>query len=134
MSLLVVSFTLIAIDASALFGIKIKFEKGSKEWNADHTKTECVGKGLCTISIDVDALNVGTLGWGENGRFGLSTSKNILSDRFWSDTFCDGYLTIYKDIILSTDIVSKIKNCPPIIKAGKYKYTIENSELVVYFN
>ena len=123
-----------AKDASALFGIKIHFEKGTKQWNADHTVVECVGKGICIFTIDVNALSTGTLGWGENGKFGLSTSTSILNDSYWADTFTGGYLTIYKDIVLSTDIISKIRNCPSVVKAGRYKYAIENSELVVYFN
>ncbi len=121
-------------NASALFGIKIHYERGAKEWNAAHTEAVCIGRGICEFKITGNAMNVGTLGNGENNRFGFATSKDVLRNTFWAETFNGGYLFIDKDIELSTDIISKIRNCPRIIKAGKYPYTIEGTELVVYFN
>ncbi|RYD53316.1 MAG: hypothetical protein EOP52_04020 [Sphingobacteriales bacterium] len=55
--------------AIKLFGFEVSFEKGSKEWNADRTSAECIGKGLCKISVRADALSFkGNIGIDDEGR------------------------------------------------------------------
>lgn len=44
--------------AATMVGVVVEVKKGTKEWNADHTKTECVGKGFCEMTI------TGTVGTG----------------------------------------------------------------------
>lgn len=34
-----------------IFNIEIKYTRGKKEWNADQTGTECVGKGMCELVV-----------------------------------------------------------------------------------
>ncbi|HEY9178090.1 MAG TPA: hypothetical protein VIN07_10385 [Flavipsychrobacter sp.] len=47
------SVFLVSKDSYALkiFGIEIKYERGIKEWNADRTATECVSRGMCSLTI-----------------------------------------------------------------------------------
>lgn len=123
-----------------IFGISITYKRGIREWNADRTETYCVGRGLCEIIISGSAggsgsvVGIGTLGFDENKRFGLSFSADVLRDPNWTDTFVDGILTITQDILIDRDIISKLPNCPPVIKPGRYKYVVAGNEAIVYFN
>ncbi len=122
-----------------LLGIEIRFEKGTKQWNADRTETKCEGKGICIIVIKGNVgLNenemAGTLGFDENNRFGMLVSADQIRSSQWGDTFVDGVLTIYKDITLGSDIREKLRNCPSTIPAGKYRYTVENGSATILFN
>lgn len=131
----------VIVDVSAgikLFGIEIHVKKGTLEWDATKTKTECVGKGLCEITIKGGAdiggvFSGGILGFDESGRFGLSLPKEVLQDPKWSDTFVRGQVTIFKDIYLSNDITSKIRNCPVKIKAGTYSIIQEGNLIFIFF-
>ena len=42
-----------SLDSYALkiFGVEIHYVRGKKEWNANHTATECVGRGMCELTI-----------------------------------------------------------------------------------
>ncbi len=44
-------FTSHRVMADTVVGIQVEVKKGTKEWNADRTKTECVGKGLCEFTL-----------------------------------------------------------------------------------
>lgn len=125
-------------EAAKIFGIEVKVVKGTKEWNADRTVIECVGKGFCELTIKATVSSpepqlIGTLGWIDGTNFGFSVSSTILRDSKWSDTFVNGFITIQKDLVISPDISSQIKNCPSTIKAGKYRYTVEGGNVYVYF-
>lgn len=125
-------------SASKIFGIEVKVVKGTKEWNADRTAIECVGKGFCELTIKVsvsgpEPQSIGTLGWIDDSTFGLSVPASILRDSKWSDTFENGFVTIQKDLLISSDIASQIKNCPSTIKAGKYRYKLDGNSVYVYF-
>lgn len=131
-------FTTNTTIAGAVIGIQVEVKKGTKEWNADRTNVECVGKGICEITITGTIASsspqlLGTLGWIDGTLFGLSLPATILRDANWSDTFVDGYVTIQKDLSITPDIAAKIKNCPRVIKAGKYRYKLDGSEVNVYF-
>ena len=126
------------VMAASVIGIQVEVKKGTKEWNADRTKVECVGKGICEITItgtigNASSQLMGTLGWIDGGTFGLSLPATLLRDANWSDTFVNGFVTIQQDLAITPDIVAKIKNCPRVIKAGKYRYAIEGNEVYVYF-
>lgn len=124
--------------AAKIFGIEVKVVKGTKEWNADRTAIECVGKGFCEITIKAtlggpEPQLLGTLGWIDGSSFGFSVPASILRDSKWSDTFVNGFVTIQKDVLISPDISSQIKNCPNTIKAGKYRYSVDGGNVYVYF-
>jgi len=137
---LLLSVVLYSQQAQAkLFGIEIRFEKGTKQWNADRTETKCEGKGICVIVIKGNVGPsenelAGTLGFNENGRLGMEVSADLIRNSKWNDTFVDGVLTIYKDLSIGSDIREKLRNCPASIPAGKYRYTIENGMAVILFN
>jgi hypothetical protein len=131
-------FTAHCVMADAVVGVQVEVKKGTKEWNADRTKTECVGKGLCEVTITgtiggSTPQSLGTLGWIDGRIFGMSFSSEILRDPNWSDTFVNGYVTIQQDLSITPDIAGKIKNCPRVIKAGKYRYKLDGSAVIVYF-
>ena len=122
-----------------LGGVEVHVERGKKEWNADHTATFCVGKGICvfTIKANIDigqSVSTGILGNDQNGRFGLAMPAESIRNSYWSETFIDGTLTIYQDITLDNEIRAKIRNCPATIAAGRYKYIVEDGTAIVYFN
>lgn len=125
-------------EAAKIIGIEIKVVKGTKEWNADHTAIQCVGKGFCELTIRAtigspEPQLLGTLGWIDGTSFGFSVPSSVLRDSKWSDTFVNGYVTIQKDLLITPDISSQIKNCPSSIKAGKYRYTVDGGNVYVYF-
>lgn len=131
-------FTAHCIMADSIIGIQVEVKKGTKEWNADRTKTECIGKGLCEIILTgtiggSTPQSLGTLGWINGGIFGLSLPASILRDAQWSDTFVNGYVTIQQDLSITPDIMGKIKDCPRVIKAGKYRYKLDGNAVLVYF-
>ena len=131
-------FTTYSAMASAIIGIQVEVKKGTKEWNADHTEVLCVGKGLCEISIKATigspaAQMIATLGWIDGGSFGLSCPATILRDANWMDTFENGVVIIQQDLAITPDIASQIKNCPSVIKAGKYRYKQDGNSVYVYF-
>lgn len=124
--------------AGSVFGLEITVKKGTKEWNADKTAIECVGKGLCEITIKgtiggSTPQSLGTLGRTADGRLALSLPASILRDRNWSDTFVGGYVDLTQELLITPDIASSIKNCPSKIKAGRYAYQTIGQELVLYF-
>jgi hypothetical protein len=131
-------FTSHSVMADTVVGVQVEVKKGTKEWNADRTKTECVGKGLCEFTIggtvgSSTPQSLGTLGWINEGTFGLSLPADILRDAKWSDTFVNGYVTIQQDLSITPDVAGKIKNCPRVIKAGKYGYKLDGKAVIVYF-
>jgi hypothetical protein len=136
--LVVLMGVIVDVSAIKLFGIEIHVKKGTLEWDATRTFTECVGKGLCEFTIkgsaDIGGIySGGTLGFDESGRFGLSLPKELLQDPRWSDTFVRGQVTINKDIYLSNEITSKIRNCPTKIKAGIYSISQEGNFIFIFF-
>lgn len=129
------SYTLLA---TTVVGIQVEVKKGTKEWNADHTLTQCVGKGLCEITIKgtiggSEPSLVATLGWIDGGSFGMSIPASILKDKQWADTFVNGEVTIQQDILLTPDITGQIKQCPTSIKAGRYRYKVDGNVVYVFF-
>lgn len=124
--------------AASVVGLEITVKKGTKEWNADKTNIECVGKGLCEITIKGTIGGsapqaVGTLGRTVDGRLALSLPASILRDRNWTDTFEGGYVTLTQELLITPDIAAAIKNCPSKIKSGRYAYQSMGQELVLYF-
>jgi hypothetical protein len=123
-----------------IVGVTVTYKRGIREWDATRTKTECVGRGLCEVSVggtiggSGSIVGVGTLGFDENKRFALSFSADILRDPNWKDTFVDGILTVTQDVLIDRDIIRKLPNCPPVIKPGRYKYVVNGNEAIVYFN
>lgn len=127
------------VMATSVVGIQVEVKKGTKEWNADRTKTECVGKGFCEMTITGTVGGsvpqaVGTLGWIDGVSFGISFPSAILNDKQWKDTFENGVVSIQSDLVLTPDITAKIKQCPTVIKAGKYRYKLDGNSVYVYFN
>ncbi|MBK7764091.1 MAG: hypothetical protein IPI46_12230 [Bacteroidetes bacterium] len=129
-----------SVTASILgIGIKVSYEKGTMEWNADKTKTYCVGKGVCRLEVSADVplgiydggIAVGIIGYSENGQFCMVFPKSILSNSEWAETFQNGRLYVGKDIILNSTVRSKLKNCPMLIKAGNYNYSVIDNEVLI---
>lgn len=140
--LAVVLMTSISLQSHALiklFGLEIEFHKGTKEWNADKTKTECVGKGVCTVTFKGSggllstSATPGILGFTEDGRFVMSCATNLITEEAWGDTFVGGSITIYKDIDLSS-LQGQLRGCPSSIRAGTYHYVVDGNQIVIFFN
>ncbi|MGI9190748.1 MAG: hypothetical protein ACR2IL_01410 [Chitinophagaceae bacterium] len=131
-------FTDYAAYAGPVFGLEVRIVRGRKEWNADKTSLECVGRGICEIIIkgtigSSAPQSLGTLGRTDDGRLALSLPASILSDRTWSDTFVRGYVDLEQELLITPDIASKIKNCPSKIKVGRYAYKQVGDYVVLYF-
>ena len=143
MSVLTLSILSYSISSSAskLLGVEVTYIKGTKEWNATKTAVECIGKGVCEFTIkggiglayQSGGDGIGTLGFTEDGKFGLLVPTDVASDPYWKETFSNGTLYIGKDITISNDIKSKLKNCPQYIKAGNYKYKVDKNSILVMF-
>ncbi len=131
----------VSSSAFKLLGVEVKYVKGTREWNATKTEAICVGKGMCEITVKGNigmayqsgGDGIGTLGFTDGGQFGMTFPKEMLADPYWKETFANGYIYIGKDIELGSDIQSKLKNCPRYIKAGNYKYQIQDGLVLVLF-
>lgn len=140
--LAVVLMTSISLQSHALIkllGLEVEVEKGTKEWNADKTDTKCVGKGLCYIKVKGNGglLSTfgtkGTLGFTEDGRFGIAFAAANLPKEIWGDTFVGGTVTINKDIDLS-GVQTLLRGCPSAIHSGTYRYVVDGEQIVLFFN
>lgn len=112
----------------AIFGISIHFEKGSKEWNGDHTSTSCVGKGLCTFTISALQQPPTTIGSVQSGNLGFIVTEDFFNSDAMQDYMVNGRLHIGTPIELSDDIKAQLAKMGfdniDVIRAGDYRYKL----------
>jgi hypothetical protein len=112
----------------AIFGISINFKKGTKEWNGDHTGTECVGRGICEFTISALAQTPTTLGPVQSGNLGFSVTQDFFNSEKMQDYLVNGRLHIGATIELTEDVKRELAKMGfdniDVIKAGDYGYKL----------
>ena len=110
----------------AIFGISISFEKGTKEWNGDHTSAECIGRGLCKFTISALQQPPTTIGTVQSGNLGFIVTQDFFNSETMQDYLVNGRLHIGAPIELSDDIKRELAKMGfdniDAIKAGDYGY------------
>lgn len=119
--------------AVKIFGVEITYKRGTKEWNGDHTSTECVGRGLCELTIKggIEAMSF-------SGQLGSIDGKLVLSipetyyEKYPED-FEGNIFSVNGEIVVPAEEAAKIKlNGEIVVRPGKYK-VVQDDETGNYF-
>lgn|GEM_PF-2118460 len=105
--------------------IKITYERGISEWNADHTKTFCVGKGTCKITFDVGINRMTYDGTLENhdGKIYLVYPASYVNQ--FKEDFAGGKHSINTDITVDAATAQKLEANAFTVRAGQYNVTMD---------
>lgn len=127
--------TTISYQSFALFGIHINYERGAKEWNGDHTATECVGRGCCKFSVDFNASvkAPSVYAGSENGTFGIRIERSVIEQ--YPDDFLNDQFMVTSDQVLPLDFAQQC-GLDREIRILKGSYPLqwqENGDAIVMF-
>lgn len=114
--------------------IKVEYESGHKEWNGDKTHTECVGKGVCrvTLSGSTSVMSIARL---ENGNIGLVIKTSELDSERVQELMVNGGIFIGKNVDLDVKTINALAKQGidlETIKAGTYKVTESDKVNTIY--
>lgn len=123
-----------------LFGIKIEFERGHKDWNGDKTATECVGKGICKLTITADALTTG----GDNKGYGVAKNdgrgnllieidRKITTQRSLSEMFEGAKFVVDGDFEIPNELIQKLGLKQNKVNKGRYLSSTSGDMTTVIF-
>jgi hypothetical protein len=127
MKKIVLALTVVAVSAVSfqsqaaikLLGFELSFEKGTKEWNADKTASECIGRGICKISVKANALTFnGNIGIDEEGHLILVPNADF--NKRFSKELAEGNYPVSELKFQSGDLQSVGIQEALIVPSGKY--------------
>jgi hypothetical protein len=105
--------------------IKVNYERGIKEWNKDHTAADCIGKGICRISVDIGWALQANLGTDDKGKLliliPVSTANQVPGDFMNHGTYPLEDLTLTPEMVRSLGFANGYK-----IAKGNYPVELDN--------
>jgi hypothetical protein len=122
--------------------VTIKYERGAKEWNSDHTKAECIGKGMCTFSAGTSIVTFPVTGdytdaalVNFNGRLGIIFNSTYISN--FPEDFANNKYAINTQIKINSKIANELSysgqlNFEP--KIYDVEFNSNHSLAIVYLN
>ncbi len=116
------------------FNFNIEIITGHKEWNADHTQTDCYGRGLCIIKIGGGASALVSLVTTDNGNLGLAVKEGDMGNRQIANLFDErGNIYVSMPIQFDDALISLLQKngcSADHINAGTYKPVAQSGYMV----
>lgn len=136
-ALCITSLSLFAMkDANAFLNIQInvEIETGRRQWNADHTETHCVGRGLCRLKLGGGTSTAAIMVVTDNGNLGFAIRESDIDKRQFSNLRDDnGNVYVSVTERFDDDLIARLQKAGinvDHINAGTYKPIIQDGYVV----
>ena len=112
----------------------IEIQTGRKEWNADGTKAECIGRGLCILKAGGGTASPVSLVAIDNGNLGLAIKEGDMGNRVIANLFDEkGNINVSMPIEFDDTLIALLQKNgfnATRINAGTYRPVTQNGYVV----